>query len=222
VVLVSKSSGETSSSLALSRVSTGIVLSGATLLEGHDADLYVSASSDTLVRRYLTSGGPFNGPTNHGQFTLPQASRGASARSLLSAASPALFDTMLYVIDSANQNTLSGYEVKTTTSGAAPSTAITSAFSVNSTSAGGTAFSTLEDTVVAPSGCLLVSDSGTGSIYAVDTRAPGAPASITVIARNISTPRGVALDNAGNLLFAADGSNAVFSLSQTSDPTDCF
>ena len=74
-----------------------------------------------------------------------------------------------------------------------------------------------------PNGCLVVSDDGSGDVFAIDTTNPAnTNPTVERIARNLAGPRGLALDGAGNLLIAVDQGNAVVRLSPTPTLTDCF
>lgn len=234
VLLAAKAPGEAGSTIALAKqpALSSISFSSGTLVEGHDSDLYVGSGGDPFVRRYLTTGGPYVGAANHGQFNVGFRQWGITARDIFGAAAGnALQDLMLYAPTDlgGNQNTLQGFEVRTTSTGGVVSTATASRFALNSTTVTPiVAFNTLWDTALAPNGCLLVSDEGngnpsTGAIYAVDTRTGTAftPA-VERIARNLDGARGLAIAPNGDLLIAVNGSNAVMRLTPTPDPTDCF
>lgn len=233
VQLAAKAAGEAGSTIALAKqppIST-LALSAGTLVEGHDADLYVAWNGDNFVRRYLPSAGPYFGANNHGQFNAGFPQFAVAARDLFGAASGnALQHLALYAATDPGQRTLQGLEVKTTSVGGALTTTTTSRFSINSTTgpAPTTAFTALWDTALATNNCLLVSDDGGGnpnggSIYAVDTTGPTIPAAPTakVVAKFLNRPRGLALAPNGDLLIAVDGSGSVMRL--TRDPADpCF
>ena len=77
--------------------------------------------------------------------------------------------------------------------------------------------------LAAPNGCLLVSDDGNGSIYAVDTRDPSvADPLVTLVASGFGQPRGLAFGPTGDLYVALRNANAVLRISPSSDPNDCF
>lgn len=77
--------------------------------------------------------------------------------------------------------------------------------------------------MVAPNGCLLVSDDGNGSIYSVDTRDPLATNPlVSLVATGLPGPRGLDFGPTGDLFVALQGGNAVIRLSPSPDPTDCF
>ena len=77
--------------------------------------------------------------------------------------------------------------------------------------------------MVAPNGCLLVSDDGDGSVYSVDTRDPLAPNPlVSLVATGLPGPRGLAFGPTGDLFVALQGGNAVIRIGPSPDPTDCF
>lgn len=86
-------------------------------------------------------------------------------------------------------------------------------------------FNSLWDAVLEPrpAGCLLVSDDGNGSIYAVDTRDPSvADPLVTLVAAGFGQPRGLAFGPSGDLFVALRSANAVLRIAPSADPTDCF
>lgn len=77
--------------------------------------------------------------------------------------------------------------------------------------------------MVAANGCLLVSDSGNGNIYSVDTRDPlTADPLVSLVASGLASPRGMEFGPNGDLYVAIRNANAVVKISPSSDPSDCF
>lgn len=222
VAIELRAAGEAGNATALAVSSGALTRSAATLLGGHDPEPWAATSGETLVRRYLntTAGVPFNATTNHGSFNANTFQWGLGVRDVASLATSAVERVAMYVVDSngGNWDRLEGFEIQNT--GAATTT--TSRFNINQTTGGNqVTFGRLWDVAVAANGCVLVSDDQ-GDVYAVDvTSTPFAPARVTRVARNLNAPRGLAIDPAGALLIADEGSNAVYQL--TADPADpCF
>ncbi len=227
VLLAAKTAGEAGTAIALAKAPAGslITLSAATLLEGHDADLYVANDGDNLVRRYLTTGGPYLGTTNHGQFNVGTVQWGLAVRDVWASPSNLLQNLMLYQVGGGGQNTLTGAEVRTASTGGVVTTTTAQRFAVTSTTVAPiVGFGALWDLALAPNGCLLASDDGSGNVYAVDVRAglTFPPASVERIGRNFFAPRGLTVAPNGDLIIADDGANAVYRLTPTADPNDCF
>ncbi len=77
--------------------------------------------------------------------------------------------------------------------------------------------------LIAPNGCLLVSDDGNGSIYSVDTRDPtAADPLVSLVASGFGQPRGLAFGPGGDLYVALSNANAVIRITPSADPNDCF
>ncbi len=228
VQLAAKTAGESSASpiaLAKNPGSSAITLSAATLLEGHDPDLWVGSDGDTLVRRFLTSGGPFDAQAgNHGQFNVATRQSGLAVRDVWASPSPDLQDVMVYFGQLGGGNRVVGSEAVTTSNGTTVTTASTQRFSLNATTVGTPTvfFNQISDVVLAPNGCLLAADVGSGNIYAVDTRVPTnfAPA-VERVARNLPNPTGLAIDPSTGDLLIADNANAIFRLSPLGG-SNCF
>ena len=91
-------------------------------------------------------------------------------------------------------------------------------FTQTNNGAGGGGFGNLYDVVArrnpAHPGCLLVSDRSQGRIYSVDftNLVNGTDPKITEVVRNLTNPRGLALDASDNLFVADDGLNAVLEI----------
>lgn len=229
VFLATKATGEPTAttvvSLSKSPLSSGIVLSTPQMVEGHDLDVWSANDGDNNVRRYLSSGGPFASGTNHGSFNVGTTQWGLAVRDVWAAPSDALFDSISYLVDSGNFQTLRAYRTVVSGNGVSTTTATSALFSVNSTTVGipTIAFNGLWDTALTPNGCLLVSDNQGGNVFAVDVRAAlSTTPAVERVARNLVDPRGLAIDSAGNLLIADGQDNAVLKLTPTPDPTDCF
>lgn len=141
---------------------------------------------------------------------------------MISATAPNTRDFYLYFVDTANTNTLRAYH-------AVDASAPTQLFAITSTGSQG--FGSLYDAVLEPiavhntnpvNGCVLVSDSANGSIYAIDTRTATTPSpTVTVVASGFNDPRGLAFYN-GNLYVADRGNNAIIELSPSPSSSDCF
>lgn len=226
LTLESRSLGESSTVPVTLSVGGGLSRSAGTLVEGHDQEVWAGNDNDTLVRRHFITG------STHGTFDLGLRQGGLAVRDVWGAApnNPALLDLMVYATRRNNGNAaslLEGLELLTqAVAPNAPVSSVASRFTLSGTNVGSpqVSFSQPWDVVLAPNGCLLVSDAGNGSIYAVDTRAGRTFTNIPVerIARNLPGPRGMALDPAGVLFIAGSGGNAVFRLTPTPDTTDCF
>ncbi|MHB8877987.1 MAG: Ig-like domain-containing protein [Myxococcaceae bacterium] len=77
--------------------------------------------------------------------------------------------------------------------------------------------------LVAPNGCLLVSDNGNGSIYSVDTRDPAAADPlVSLVATGLQNPRGMKFAPSGDLYIAVQNLDAIVKISPSADTTDCF
>ncbi len=228
VQLAAKTPGESSANpiaLAKSPLASGIVVSAASLVEGHDADLWVGNDGDTFVRRFLTSGGPYDAQAgNHGQFNVTIRQSGIAVRDVWASPSANLQDVMIYLGGLGGSNRVAGDEVLTTSSGTTVTTTTTQRFSLTATTVGTPTvfFNQISDVVLAANGCLLAADSGNGNIYAIDTRTPGNfNPSVERIARNLPQPTGLAIDPSTGDLLIADNANAIFRLSPLGG-SNCF
>ncbi|MDQ3262230.1 MAG: Ig-like domain-containing protein [Myxococcota bacterium] len=93
----------------------------------------------------------------------------------------------------------------------------------NDTSVPLATFGRLWDVELMADGCLLVSDSGRGNLYAVDTRDPAvADPVVSLVARGLPDPRGLARTPSGGLLVALRDADAIVVISPSDDPSDCF
>lgn len=217
VNLFTRAAGEsTGATVVAVGTSGGLASSAAALVEGHDADLWVGTNGDNNIRRFLTSGAAPAGI--HGTFPVGTRQFGLTVRDVWSTASDRLFDVFEYFVDDANNNQLLGTRTIVTGNGGAFNTSTTNPVTVTNNR-----FNRLWDVQLLATGCLAVSDDGSGDVFAIDTRDPANNAPVVErIARNLPGPRGLALDAAGNLLIAVDQGNAVVRLSPTSITTDCF
>jgi hypothetical protein len=226
VVLAAATRGEAADAITLS-AGTGVTVSGSTLSEGHDEELFVGQTADNNIYRFpetLSANSMVS--SNHGQFGVAATQHGVAVKDMITASSPNLRDLYLYFVDGGNTNTLRGYHA---VNGAAPA----SVFALTSSNmGGGQNFNTLYDVVLEPTspapasnpvnGCLLVSDQGSGRIYAVDTsNAANTSPAITLVANGFADPRGLAFYN-GDLYVADRGNDAVMRLSPSPSTTDCF
>ena len=218
VNLFTKVAGElTGANTVTLTVSGGLARSEATLVEGHDADLWVANNGDNSIRRFLTSGTP--PVAAHGTFNVGAPQFGLAVRDVWTTTTERLFDAVEYFVDDGNNNQLLATRTTVTGGGGVITTATLPFFTL--TNGGG--FNALWDVQLLPNGCLVVSDDGNGDVFAIDTTNPANTTPfVERIARNLPRPRGLALDSAGNLLIAVDQGNAVLRLSPTPSTTDCF
>ena len=215
--LATKATGELTGPNTVSvTVTGGLIRSAATLVEGHDADLWVANDTDNSVRRFLTAGAP---PVpNHGTFNVAAPQWGLAVRDVWTTTADRLFDVVEYFSDNNFGNRLLATRTTVSSNGVAVTTATTPLFTLNPG-----AFNTLWDLQMLPNGCVLVSDDGNGDVFVIDTTNPAnATPTVERIARNLPGPRGLALDAAGNLLIALDQGNAVVRLTPSPITTDCF
>lgn len=217
VNLFTKAAGELTVTNTVSiTVTGGLQRSFNTLVEGHDADLWVGNNGDNNLRRFLTSGTPPVGA--HGIFNVGAPQFGLAVRDVWTTATDRLFDSVAYFVDDGNNNRLLAARTSVTGGGGIIATATVPLFTLNN---GG--FNALWDVQLLPNGCLVVSDDGNGDVFAIDTSNPAnVNPTVERIARNLPGPRGLALDAAGNLLIAVDQGNVVLRLSPTPITTDCF
>ncbi|HKU36681.1 MAG TPA: hypothetical protein VJR89_01005, partial [Polyangiales bacterium] len=216
IVLAAKTLGEAGNSLTLS--ASGMVVSGATLTQGHDEELALGQTNDNKIYRLPESLTPTAAVSaNHGEFDVGNTQRGIAVRDLSSATALAARDLYLYLVDGSNTNTVRAYH-------AIDAAAPVQVFSL--TSGAGQSFDALYDVVLVPesgaAACLLVSDTNQGRIYAVDTRNPtNASPSVSVVASGLSEPRGLAV-HGGDLYVVDRGLDAVIRITPSADTTDCF
>lgn len=86
-----------------------------------------------------------------------------------------------------------------------------------------TVFSRLWDVVQLSDGCLVVSDEGRGAIYTVDARSStAADPLVSLVATGLASPRGMAVNGAGELVVALVDINAVVKFTPSPDGADCF
>ena len=209
-VLSAKSAGAAGNSLALSTAAPGrIAVSGSSLQQGHDEDLWVgqNGSGDNNVYRYPTalSGNPTLPGGSVGTYAVGREQLGVAVRDFTTASSANLRDLSIYVAD-ANPRAVAGY----TALQSLDTLTVSQVFSVTAVT-GGPQFGRPYDVrIEAASGCLLVSDSSRGNIYTVDvrTRGNGSPPVAQVIG-GLSSPHGLAFDASGNLYVADAGTNSI-------------
>lgn len=215
--LFTKVAGELTASTTVSlTVSGGLTRSATTLVEGHDADLYVANDGDNNVRRFLTTGAaPVGG---HGAFNVGAPQFGLAVRDAWATSNDRLFDVVEYFVDDANKNQLEAARSTVDVAGGFLVPLTLPLFTITNG-----AFNSLWDVQLLPNGCLLVSDDGNGDLFAIDTTNPGNPnPTVERIARGLPGPRGLTLDSAGNLLIAVDRGNAVLRLTPSPAVNDCF
>ncbi|HEX2675572.1 MAG TPA: hypothetical protein VHM19_03010, partial [Polyangiales bacterium] len=210
---------------SITLTASGIGVSGATLTQGHAEELFLAQTSDNSVYRLPENLTPTAMTSaNHGSFNVATGQRGLAIKDMSGATAPNTRDLYLYFVDTQNTDTLRGYH-------AVDSSAPVQVFAATQVS-GGQSFGSLYDAVLEPTspvpqanpinGCLLVSDSSNGSIYAIDTRTPssGSP-TVTLVASGFSDPRGLAFHN-GKLYIADRGNDAIIELSPSPSASDCF
>lgn len=220
VVLAAKTAGEAGNATTLT--TSGMTVSAATLVQGHDEELFLGQTNDNNLYRFPENLTPTaNAASNHGQWNVGTTQGGIAIKDASTAANPALRELFLYFIDDQNNDRVRGYR-------ALDSSAPTQVFSTND----GGNFDTLYDVVLEPNGnlapnnpvngCLLVSDQATGDIYSIDTRTPtnGSPA-ISLVASGFNEPRGLAFYD-GDLYVADRGDDAIVRLSPSASGSDCF
>ncbi len=222
VVLAARSAGEAGDALTLS--TTGMTISGATLTQGHAEELFFAQTNDNNIYRLPEDLTPTAMTTaNHGAFNVATGQRGLAVKDMSSAASLSARDLYLYFVDTQNTNTVRAYH-------AVDAAAPTQVFAIGN--GGAQNFGSLYDAVLEPispvpatnpvNGCLLVSDSANGDIYAIDTRTPSAAnPTVTRVASGFSDPRGLAFYN-GDLYIADRGNDAIIKLSPSPSSSDCF
>ena len=216
IVLAAKSAGEAGNSLTLS--TSGMVVSGATLTQGHAEELVLGQTNDSKIYRLPETLTPTAAITaNHGMFDVGGTQRGVAVSDMTTVTGLAARNLYLYLIDGQNAGNLRAYH-------AVDASSPNQVFSMSS--GGGQNFGTLYDVELVPSSsssaCLLVSDETQGKIYSVDTRDPmnTAPA-VHLVASGLSEPRGLAY-HAGQLYVADRALNAVIRITPTADTSDCF
>jgi len=220
VVLAAKATGEAGNSTTLA--ASGMTVSGATLAQGHDEELFLGQNNDNNIYRFPETLTPTaNASSNHGSWNVGTTQRGVAVKDVSTTANSALRELYLYFIDENNNDRVRGYH-------AVDSAAPTQVFSTND----GGNFDTLYDVVLEPNGnvapnnpvngCLLVSDEATGDIYAIDTRTPtNSSPTVSLVASGFSEPRGLAFH--GGALYVADrGDDAIVRLSPSPSASDCF
>ena len=149
-------------------VSGGLQRSFTTLLEGHDADLWMGNNGDNSIRRFLTSGTP--PVAAHGSFNVGTPQFGLAVRDVWTTTTDRLFDSVEYFVDDANNNRLMAARTTVIAGGGVVTTATLPLFTL--TNGGGFGFSALWDVQLLPNGCLVVSDDGSGDVFAIDTTNP--------------------------------------------------
>jgi len=209
-VLVARAAGAAGNSVALSTSAPGrIAVSGSSLQQGHDEDLWIGQNNagDNNVYRYPASlsGNPTLPSGSVGTYALGREQLGVAVRDFTTAGSANLRDLGIYVAD-ANPRAVAGY----TAVQSLDALSVTQVFSVTSVT-GGSQFGRPYDVKVeAATGCLLVSDSSRGNVYTIDvrTRGNGSPPVAQIIG-GLSSPRGLAFDAGGNLYVADAGTNSI-------------
>jgi hypothetical protein len=222
VVLSAKAAGEAGDSITLT--TTGMTVSGATLTQGHGEEFMLGQTNDNNIYRMPETLTPTDVlASNHGAFNVGNPQRGVAAKDMTTATGVAARDLYFYFVDDGNTNRLRGYH-------AVDSGAPTSVFNLMNGPTQG--FQSLYDVALEPTapvpasnpvnGCLLVSDSQRGDIYAVDTRDPtDTTPTVTLIATGFNDPRGLAF-YAGDLYVADRGDDAIIRLSPSASSSDCF
>jgi hypothetical protein len=208
-VLSAKSAGASGNSVALSTTAAArIAVSGTSLQQGHDEDLWVGSNGfDNNVYRYPAAlvGNPTLPSGSVGTYNVGRGQFGLAVRDFTTAASANLRDLTIYVAD-ANSRTLTGYNATQSLD----ALAVTQTFAVNSVTAGASFGRPYAVKIEPTTGCLLVSDSNRGNVYTVDVRTRGnnTPPVALVIA-GLTSARGLAFDANGNLYVADSGTNSI-------------
>ncbi|HEY3450920.1 MAG TPA: hypothetical protein VGK67_31480 [Myxococcales bacterium] len=213
--------------IALQRTTANLGLSGlsgnnGTLSDGHDAELWAGSRNSNTVSRYQPAAAPFLGAP-HGSFNPQLPMLGLAVRDQWAAGGDNSYDYGLFFVDQGQQQVnlrrASGVNSAGTVLGA------TSGTYTLSQATNGTNFNALRDVALTSSGCLLISEeddggfgANRGAIYAANVSGSGVPTSVVQVARGFVSPRGIALDGAGNLLVADRDAGVVYRLSPLASP----
>lgn len=249
VVVAARAAGAPGNAIALGTTAVGrlsIYQARTTLAEGAEESVLAgqeaggTALRSTVFRFPVTLGaGPSNETANVGAFDTSSGAGnwhehwGVAVRGLATASTRNLRDFAVYAPDRTQGTTqlrgvrfvdaAAGAPVFNTPGGGGRQSCPSCIRDTSDTQAPYRQFSRLWDVVVDASGCLLVSDDGNGSIYAVDARDPSvATPLVSLVASGLPNPRGLAFDGSGNLLVAVQGADAVVRIGRSTTTANCF
>ncbi|MFO0746556.1 MAG: Ig-like domain-containing protein [Myxococcota bacterium] len=177
--------------------------------------LFVGRSGSNSLPRFATNATPVLDETD--AAATYNVGRPQQAVAVKDASSGAGFDDIYtYAIDLNQRSRLVGYH-------AVGTSAPTQVFSIAPANFGGGGNSSLADVALeSPTGCLVVADSDTRRLYAIDVRDPtDTTPTVTEIASGFSDPRGLAFSG-GNLYVVDAGYDAVIRIGPSANPNDCF
>jgi hypothetical protein len=215
VVVSAKGAGAAGNAIAFTTTSAArlpIVGNATTLGSGRDEGLL--AGSTGLTQRSfrfglaLAAGGSEAGASDMFNETFDQS--GMALLNLSSATANNLNETYSYFVDNAATNRLTSIHHQDGVN--------TQVFHING--GNGNNFQALYDVVLTgaaagnTNGCALVSDNGSGNIYAIDTRNPATTTpAVSLIASGFNSLRGLAMSPAGDLYVADSAMNLVVKIS---------
>ena len=208
--------GEAGNTIPLLASSGLITTTGAGLLsQGHGPEFFLGQTSNNNVYRFpedLTPTAALG--ANHGAFNLGANQRGIAVRDWTTPSSENLRDLYVYSVNNGAANFLRSHHFVDSAAGV---------LIFNVAAGGSVFFNSLYDLELEPAtGCLLVSDTGTEEIYAVDVRDPlDSTPTVQLIASGFNDARGIAFFG-GDLYLADAGFDAIIRISPSALATDCF
>jgi hypothetical protein len=227
VSLESKVAGEPAGTAAV-RLATSsqfsLLISGNTLGEGHDEEVYAGQDQDNNVYRFTLTGNPFNGTSfHHGAYNNADRQRGIAVRDIWKGPTDSLFDYLVYFIPRNQPNEVWARQFRGNDS-RTQNSAASLRIQINSQTSGA-GFGNLRDLALSPDGgCLLATDLDRNIVYAINvSKATNAPSIVAPVADGFSRLQGVTFDRQGNALFADHDANVVYRLAPLASPAPgCF